>query len=279
MPVLKGVVDPRDIWTLLWNKKWFVILGCVACAAALIGVSLLLPKKYEATVVMSPVSMNTQGAGGGLGSLMSQFGGIASLAGLSVGGTDAVRNESLGFLRSKQLVSDYIVEHDLQKILFSGKHNAQPPQTLWKAVEFFSRKVRTVTVENNTGMVLLRVVWEDPRVAATWANDLVATANARLRGRAIAESERNIAYLNEQAGKTDVVGMKQGIYSLLQTEINKVMIARGAEQFAFKVIDPAVAPEKPSSPGLLVWAGFGVLLALLAAVSVAFLYSVFRAAP
>ena len=69
-------------------------------------------------------------------------------------------------------------------------------------------------------------------------------ANDNLRDRAIAESERNISYLNEQAAKTDVVGIRQTIYNIMETEINKAMLAKGSEEYAFKLIDPAVVPQK-----------------------------------
>jgi hypothetical protein len=47
-----------------------------------------------------------------------------------------------------------------------------------------------------------------------WANELVRMTNDYLRDQAIQESERNIAYLNDQASKTDAVGAKQAIYAL-----------------------------------------------------------------
>jgi uncharacterized protein involved in exopolysaccharide biosynthesis len=40
----------------------------------------------------------------------------------------------------------------------------------------------------------------------------------------------------------------------MQSEINKVMVARGSEEFALKVVDPAFAPETPSSPKVMLWA-------------------------
>ncbi len=91
-----------------------------------------------------------------------------------------------------------------------------------------------------------------------------------LRHKAIAESELNLAYLNAEATKTDIFPVKQGIYTMIQGEmVNKMMIAKGTSEFALKVLDPAVAPEKPSSPQPAIWAlagffGGGLLSSLLA---------------
>ena len=95
--------------------------------------------------------------------------------------------------------------------------------------------------------------------------------NDYLRDKAIATSERHIAYLKQQAAATDMVGVKQAIYGLMEREINKEMLARGTEEYALNVIDPAQAPEIPSSPRPILWtiAGtlFGVLLSLLVAIA------------
>jgi uncharacterized protein involved in exopolysaccharide biosynthesis len=139
--------------------------------------------------------------------------------------------------------------------------------TLWKANDLFKKKVRAVATDSKTGLVTLTITWTDPKIAAQWANDLVKSANNYLREKAIEQSERNIAYLNDQAAKTDAVGIRQAMYSILQVEINKAMLARGSEEYAFKVIDPATVPEKKTSPKRSLWlaSGFagGALLSIM----------------
>jgi LPS O-antigen subunit length determinant protein (WzzB/FepE family) len=93
--------------------------------------------------------------------------------------------------------------------------------------------------------------------------------NDYLREKAINESERNITYLTDQAAKTDVVGVRQAIYSILQNEINKVMLARGSDEYALKVVDPASPPERPSSPRPLLWTAAGCLGGALLAMIIA----------
>jgi hypothetical protein len=113
----------------------------------------------------------------------------------------------------------------------------------------------------------MRIAWEDPIAAAKWANELVRMTNDYLRGQAIAESERNIGYLNQEALKTNVVEVRKAIYTLMETEINKAMLARGSEQFAFRILDPAAPPEKPYSPLLLNWLLGGAFAGLFISVA------------
>jgi len=252
---------PELIAVLRRRRRLVAVFALVAMlAAGVIGV--VLPKTYKAVIVISPAATpQINGTTGGMSSLITQFGGLASLAGLAPGG-DTKRAESLAVLQSELLTEKYIRENDLLPVLFAriwDAHNRTwretDPQripTLWKGNEYFKKHVRTVVTDTKTGLVTLTIAWRDPRVAAKWANDLVSITNQYLRKKAIDESERNIAYLNEQAARTDVVQVKQAIYAILQTEINKEMLARGNEEYAFKILDPAVPPERPSTPP--VWA-------------------------
>jgi LPS O-antigen subunit length determinant protein (WzzB/FepE family) len=244
---------------LLQRKKW-LIAGFAVVLTALAGIAgVLLPKHWKAVIVISPVTQ-TQGSGAqlsGVGSMLSSLGGgLASLAGLA--GNDSKRAESLAVLQSEALTEKYIQQNDLLPTLFKKQWDAQNRRwrvtdpaylpTLWKGNEFFKKNVRTILTDPKSGLVTMTISWTDAHTAAKWANDLVAMTNDYLRKKAIDESERNIAFLNEQAAKTDIVTVKQAIYSILQSEINKEMLARGNDEYAFKILDPAVAPERPSTP-------------------------------
>lgn len=263
----------HDAVRLLWSRR--LLLLCCAVALGIIAavIAWIVPRKYEAKVLLVPVVNNSaEGQLGGLGSLASQFGGLASLAGLSLEG-NTKKAEFVAVLQSEALTQKYIADNDLLPILYAkiwdpvGKRWKVTDQrkipTLWKANRYFDKGVRTVATDQKTGLVTLTINWTDPRLAAEWANGLVKMANDYLRDKAITESERNIAYLSVQATKTDQVGIKDVIYTILQTEIGKVMLARGNEQYAFTVIDPAFVPEKPSSLGPTSWAVIGFLGGLL----------------
>jgi uncharacterized protein involved in exopolysaccharide biosynthesis len=121
--------------------------------------------------------------------------------------------------------------------------------------------------------VTLTIKWRDAHTAAKWANDLVATTNDYLRGRAMEETDRNVAFLNEQALKTNVVEAKQAIYKILESEISKGMVARGSNEYAFKILDPAVAPDKPTSPDPPIWISAAAFAGLLLSSAVVLLRS------
>lgn len=260
-----------DLLLLLWGGRWTIAL-VAASIAIVFGLSAFLRKEqYKAAVVIAPVS-NTGGQLGGMDSLPSQLGGLASLAGLSIGG-NSQKSESLAVLQSDALARQYIRDNNLLPVLFRKQWNSATGQwvssspddipTLWMGTQRFKKSVRKVALDSKTGIVTVTVIWHDPKVAARWANGLVNLANVHLRGEAVEEAERNIAYLNEQAAKTNIVEAREAIFSLLRNQINKAMLARGTEEFAFRVLDLAVPPEKPSAPNKLLWTAMGVITGLL----------------
>jgi len=261
-------LTPGQLLKLCWAAKWLVIGITLLVTVASGAAALILPKSYKAIAILSPANNSSSGQLGGLGNLASQFGGIASLAGISVGSGDSQKAESLATLQSEALTEQYIRQNDLLPMLYKDKWDVLKSQwkdmrpgkvpTLWKANAYFKKKVRGVTTDPKSGLIVLSITYSDPHVAAKWANDLVKMTNEYLRDKAVNESERNIAYLNDEASKTNIVEVRLAIYKILENEINKMMLARGNNEYAFKVLDPAFAPERASSPDLLLWTIGGV---------------------
>jgi uncharacterized protein involved in exopolysaccharide biosynthesis len=92
-----------------------------------------------------------------------------------------------------------------------------------------------------------------------------------LRQQAAEEAERNVSYLKKEMAATSIVSLQQSMGSVLESEMQKLMLARGNEEFAFKVIDTAVAPKELDAPkriliilGALFAGGFSSVLILVA---------------
>ena len=91
------------------------------------------------------------------------------------------------------------------------------------------------------------------------ANALTRQLNADLQLRAVREAERNVAYLKAESDTAHVVPLQQSIGRLLETEMQKHMLAKGNDEFAFKIIDAAVPPKRPAWPRPLLLAALGML--------------------
>ncbi len=263
-------INLKELVNVLWEGRWIIVLVTLAFTALAALAAFIVPKKYSASVVIAPVSNNMAGgAFGGLSSLAGQFGGLASLAGITIG-DDTSKAEPIAVLQSQTLTQRYIDENELLYVLFAKAWDAgakrwkvtdpEKMPTLWKANQYFSKKIRSVTEDKKTGMYTMTITWRDPEIAAKWANDLVKMTNDYLREKKVRESERNIAYLQDQAAKTEVVQVRTAIYSILESEIQAVMLARGSDEYALKVIDRAMPPERASFPQPTIWIIGGFLM-------------------
>jgi uncharacterized protein involved in exopolysaccharide biosynthesis len=234
-----------------------------------------LTPKYRAEVVVSPAEGSS-----GLGELGGQLGGLASLAGINLGGGGSKKSdEALEYLRSRTFTAGFIQRHALMPILFAKQWDSARNQwrhpddapTIAEGVARFSKKVRQIAEDKRTGIVTVSIVWRDRVAAAQWANWLIAEADAALRDRAIAERSRSIEYLKSEAAQTSTVEIGNAISKLMETELKNAMVARTRDAYAFKLLDPAVPPDpkdrdSPNKPLIIVLgAGFGFVIGAIAA--------------
>ena len=97
-------------------------------------------------------------------------------------------------------------------------------------------------------------------MAAQWANLLVDRVNDIMRARALAQSQSNVEYLKQELTSASVVTMQQSIGRVLESELQKLLLAKEDKDFAFKIIDHAEAPRHRYWPKrALVVAGATVL--------------------
>ncbi len=260
-----------------------LLVGGVVGASLGLGIALLSPPSYQADVLLAPVKHS--GGAGGLQALSGQLGGIASLAGVSLGG-DSEEASSVAMLKSRLLATQLIEEENLLPVLFAKKWDAARKQwksgaadespTVWDGERRFSKKVRRVSEDRKTGLVTLTVVWTDPGMASHWATELVSRTNRLVRARAIETAQTNITYLRQQLDVTNIVEVRQSIYRLLEEQLKQMMLAQGDNEYAFKVLDPAVSPRKPSGPGAAVLTVAGALLGGLIACALVLLLGSYR---
>ena len=50
--------------------------------------------------------------------------------------------------------------------------------------------------------------------------------------------------VEQELAKGPAIGVQDGIYRLIQAEIQRIVLAKSAEDFSFRVLDPAVVPDE-----------------------------------
>lgn len=215
--------------------------------------------------------------GGGLSALASQFGGLASLAGVNLGakgGTDKTQL-AIEVLKSRQFTSDFIQKHniladlmaaekwdrDTDKLIYDEDTYSEatntwlrevdaplkPEPSMQEAYKVFS-KILSVSSDKETGMVTLSIEHLSPTVAQQWASWLVQDINKVMKERDVAEANRSSEFLNKQIALTNVADIKTILYKLVEEQAKTIMFAEVRDEYVFKTIDPALVPEEKAKP-------------------------------
>lgn len=266
-------INLRALFRILWAGKW--LIGGITFGATVIAVivALLLPNIYRAEALLAP---NDQEGASGLSALASSYGGLASLAGINLGGGQADKTAlGLEVLKSRKFISEFIERHDILVPLMASKRwdsetgdlmidrdeydvasgkwirEVSPPKKkIPSSQEAHEEFVDALSVrqDKETGFVTVAIEHYSPVVAKQWVDWLIADLNHSIMSTDVAEAEQAIEYLNEQINTTSLSGLKEVFFSLIEEQTKTVMLAKVTNEYLLKTLDPAVAPEKKSKP-------------------------------
>ena len=265
-----------DLWRVLMARKGLIFWLTTLFTLLAVGYALEAPEIYKSEAVLAPVK---QESGGQMAALAAQFGGLASMAGVNLGGGGGSTEEAIAILKSRKFLKSFIEEEKLLPILFEQSWDAENSRWLvdaeedipsaWDAYQSFSG-ILSISTDKKSGMVTLAIEWGDPVLAAAWANQLVVRLNKHLKREGVEQAEKSIQYLKEQLATTSVVDMQQILYRLIEKQSNTIMLANVQEEFAFRVIDPAVVPEVRSKPKRKLIVVLGAVLGMMFSIFLAF---------
>lgn len=266
------------LWRQLVRYRMFIAASVVVGTFASLAVSLIVTARYRAIVVAtytgsSGISSSVQG-------LVSRLGGLASLAGMAQSGDDngaAART----MLESRLVAGELIKQYALMPQLFPRQWDAEVgkwhptndgPPTLQQGIDKFTKNVMEVDYDNADNRVSVSIVWPKGDMAATLANGAIERVNAVLRDQAFRDGEKSLTFLKKELDHETIVALREAIVALMQQQMDTIMYANVREDYALRVLDPAVAPDPrdvywPKKSQLaLVGAFIGLLVGVLIAV-------------
>ncbi len=281
-------IDIRDVIATIWDGKWIVFLAIFIFATAGIGYSLWSPEIYRSSVLVAPAQQESSS----LRNLAGQFGGLASLAGINLGDSDSnqivIAKE---VLQSRAFLTDFFRRHGLEVPLMGverwneatgewiydlDRYNPNSGEWLldsdgesykpsaWDMVKEFKENHLNVAESKESGLITISVKHYSPLAAQKWADLLVRDINEHMRNRDILEAEARIKYLKAKLDETNIAGMQQVFYQLIENETRTVMLANAQEEYVFQTLDPAVVPEEKAEPKrVLISIGASVLGAVI----------------
>ena len=268
-----------ELWKVLVEYKLLIIVFTALTTLGAIYYASTLPTIYKAEVLMIPAS------GGGGGGLSNRLGGLADMAGVSLGGSSASvgaeGEQALARLKTRNFLTKHIKERNLKPILFADRWSQQGK--LWIDGEPSNREVSELLLgmittsmdpRDKAGLVTtLSLEWENPHnpnKIADIANDLVSSMNHHAKRRAILEARDSISFLEKELEQTSILNSQTILYSLIEQQMQKIMLANIRDEFIFKVIDSAIVPKHAETKPVLMIVFVGIMLGVF----LSFLFSI-----
>ncbi len=266
-------IDLAELWRAVWAGKFTIIAISVIFAIASILFALSKPNVYKASAILAPASAKSSG---GLSALAGKFGGLASMAGINLGGSGGDKTAlALEILKSRSFIENYIAKHELLVPLMAAEkwdmatdtlilnndlydqvnskwlRDVKPPKkaepSSWEAFKQFSNLL-SVSQDKTTSMVTIEIEYFSPAIAQQWLTWLISDINDIMRNEDQKEAQDSIDYLTNELDNIKVTSMETIFYQLIEEQTKSIMLTKVKAEYVFKTIDPPQVPEQKAGP-------------------------------
>ena len=277
-------IDLRELFGVLWAGKVKIIAITAMFAVASVIYALSVPNQYKATALLAPA----QSDGGGLSGALGQLGGLASLAGVSLGGGESGEAQiAQEIMKSWSYIEGFIADNNIavevyaaegwnkgsntleinndaydivaNKWLLEDESGAIKPPSSWQLFKAF-RGILSVSEDKKSGLVSVSIEYYSPQIAKQWVDMYVESINRFMQQRQIDKVTRNINYLQEQIEKTAIAEMQEVFYTIIEEQTKNKMLAEASPDYVFVAVGPSMVPELKSQPKRALICILGTLL-------------------
>ena len=277
-------IDLRELFGVLWAGKIKIIAITAVFAVASVIYALSVPNQYKATALLAPA----QSDGGGLSGALSQLGGLASLAGVSLGGGESGEAQiAQEIMKSWSYIEGFIADNNVavevyaaegwnkgsntleinndaydvgtNKWLVEDESGAIGAPSSWQLFKSFSEML-SVSEDKKSGLVSVSIEYYSPQIAKQWVDMYIESINRFMQQRQIDKVTRNINYLQEQIEKTAIAEMQEVFYTIIEEQTKNKMLAEASPDYVFVAVGPSMVPELKSQPKRALICILGTLL-------------------
>lgn len=287
-------IDLKELFRVIWQGKWTIITTTFVIAIIAVTYAFSLPNIYKSEVLLAPAN---ESKSGGMAGLAAQFGGLASIAGVNLGGSGTDKSTiALEIVKGKVFIAEFVNENNLKAVLMATEGWSQGSNKLiydsdvynfdiktWlrdvempkqaepsdlEVHEYFLKENLSININKETGFIRLSIKHYSPYVAKNIVEKLVVAINEKLKGDDIREANKSIEYLQDALNKSPIADMQKVFYQLIEQQEQTKMLASVRDQYALKIINPAVVEEKKSGPKRALICIMAVMLAGMLSVMV-----------
>lgn len=263
-------IELKLLFKGIWLSRYFIILLSFIGATFSVFYAISIPDTYksEATVL---VETNDSDATG-----MSQYSGLASMAGISLGGSSTNRkDEILHTMISRKFINEFVKNRDILIPLFAFEALGLNKETYTIDNEIFNKTKNSwvdgafktkdgnpsqqdifntftdhlkIEEDFSTGFITISIIHESPVLSDQWLKWFIEDVNMHVKSYDMNQSEKALNYLEEKLLDSNIPDINKVLISMTQEEIRKMMLINIREEYILRTIDPSILPLKKIAP-------------------------------
>jgi uncharacterized protein involved in exopolysaccharide biosynthesis len=289
-------INISEIVSVLWKDKISFVLLTLMFSLASVFYSLSIPNKYESSSILQ-ISGDEQDSS--IAGLSSQYGGLASLAGISLPSSSSNKSDYvINTLKSREFLKHLLTFEGIKENLMAVKsydldtglvnydeeifdgnkwvRKVKKNQTLVPSYLEVHQKVYlknfSVGVDLDSGFISLSFEHLSPVFAKEFLDLIIKELNLISKQKDLQESETAFNYLENQLLLNPQLDIRNSINQLIASQLKSMMLANVKESYIISPIDPPYVAEYKSSPDRFLICVFGSILGIF----IAFMISIIR---
>jgi len=246
----RTIVQLLRYWNLL-RARWILIVVATVGTTLLVGLytKYFMEKVYRAETVITPVPPGQSlASSSALGGIDSMGGGMLSLFRFGGEGDNTTTAQRyIAIMRSFSFTTELARRYGVDKEI-AAREGVDPAQlSPWKLNDALKDSI-DAEYDYKTGNLMIYFLDPSPARAKRMLNHFLESLRDKVRNEEIQSASTAAASLQEEIAKTSDAILQNQLYELLARQIQRAKLAQVQADFAFKMVEPPLAPEKYYAP-------------------------------
>lgn len=268
-----NLVSFEDFAKLLFNFKNTLILTTFLFLIFALIYIYITPEKYSSSVILKTNDSSTSSS---MNSLVSQYGGLASMAGISLPDQGSNKADfAIEKIKSKSFLKLLLQDEEVRKKLYAVKSYDKNKKEViynknlynkenggWNKDKFklngfpdylqihreIIEKDLSIFQDKKTQFIEITFLHSSPIFAKTFLELVVNKLNETSKITDLEKANHSLDYLQNQLLVINETDIRDSINGLIKVQLNKKMLANVEKDYILTTIDPSFIPDKPKLP-------------------------------
>lgn len=286
-------IDLVDLVRVFWKEKVLIMITTFVIIILTLFYALSLPNLYTSSTLLK---LSESGDTGSLSSLASQYGGLASLAGISLpSGSNDKSDYVIEIIESREFTSHLLQFNNLKPMLMAFESYDPLSKVINYDSEIYDIKSKkwvrdpingniipsnlelhsvikerlSISKNKQSGFINLSFEHKSPSFSKEMLDLIIRELNIKVREKDLNESTMALDYLKAQIIKIEQSEIRKAVFNLIESQLQVQMLANIKKDYILSIIDKPFIPENKSYPArafiMVMGAFFGLIFSCILA--------------